>query len=224
MPLLFRLGSTRALAVQAQGGRRKVVRSILEKALREKTGINIHQGKTKWNKAIHDQCLDVRSPVGDPDVVVWRRDWALQQTKQGLKILGAPIGHEDVQLRWLLRGSTLRAPPVGAPPFGPHFFWEPPPSGPPFRGPTLCGLKIQHPKIGRNQVDRAHTNTPTNTHTHTHTHTNTHKHTQTHTNTHKHTVAVRGNRNVHYRNPVAGWRAGINCGCGQRGSRHDGSH
>ena len=36
-------------------------------------------------------------------------------------------------------------------------------------------------------------------------------------------VAVQGNRNVHNRGSEAGRRAGINCGCGLRGSRHDGS-
>ena len=72
MPLLFSLGQHRALvAVQAQlkegerlfaffddiyvvcsSARVGEVYAILDKALREKTGINIHQGKTKlWNKA-----------------------------------------------------------------------------------------------------------------------------------------------------------------------------
>ena len=37
-------------------------------------------------------------------------------------------------------------------------------------------------------------------------------------------VAVRGDRSVHNRDPNAGQRAGIDCGCRPRGSQHDGSH
>ena len=37
-------------------------------------------------------------------------------------------------------------------------------------------------------------------------------------------VAVRGTRNVHNRDSDAGQSAGINCGCGLRGSQRDGSH
>ena len=37
-------------------------------------------------------------------------------------------------------------------------------------------------------------------------------------------VAVRGNRSVYNQDPDAGLRAGINCGCGLRGSQRDASH
>ena len=151
MPLLFSLGQHRALvAVQAQlkegerlfafladifvvcsPARVGVVHTILEKALREKTGINIHQGKTKlWNKAGKPSMTDAltrAAPVVKPDAVVWRGDWALPPSQQGLKVLRVPIGHpsfitahmaakfkeqallferihliEDVQAGWLL--------------------------------------------------------------------------------------------------------------------------
>ena len=96
--------------------------------MREKTGINIHQGKTKlWNKAGIKPSMTCAARLVDPDAVVWRGDWALPQTQQGLKVLGVPIGHlsfitahmaakfkeqallferipliEDVQVGWLL--------------------------------------------------------------------------------------------------------------------------
>ena len=54
--------------------------------------------KTKlWNKAgikpSMTDALTCAARLVDPDAVVWRGDWALPQTKQGLKVLGVPIGH-----------------------------------------------------------------------------------------------------------------------------------
>ena len=65
------------------------VYAILEKALREKTGINIHQGKTKlWNKAgIKPSMTDALTCAAqevDPDAVVERRlDFAESAGHQG---------------------------------------------------------------------------------------------------------------------------------------------
>ena len=161
MPLLFSLGQHRALvSIQAQlkeGGRLSAflddiyvvcapervgeVYLVLEQQLREKPGINIHQGKTKlWNKAgVKPAMSDVLTQVAQaqkPEAIVWRGDWSLPQDKQGLKVLGVPVGHpsfiaaqmtsklkeqavlferipfiDDVQLGWLLLGfcSAIRA-------------------------------------------------------------------------------------------------------------------
>ena len=74
------------------------VHAILEKALCEKTGINIHQGKTKsWNKAgikpSMTNGLTCAARLVDPDAFVLRGDWALPPSQEGFKVLGVPIGH-----------------------------------------------------------------------------------------------------------------------------------
>ena len=74
------------------------VYAILEKALREKIGINIHQGKTKlWNKAGNKSsmtdALTRAARVVKPDAVVWRRDWALPPSQQGLEVFRSSQAH-----------------------------------------------------------------------------------------------------------------------------------
>ena len=65
--------------------------------MRTKAGITIHLGKTKlWN-------AEGRQP-GVVDAfkgLVWRGDFSLPPSKQGLKILGVPIGHPEYIVREL---------------------------------------------------------------------------------------------------------------------------
>ena len=84
--------------------RRGVVNSVsrravqaLEKHLWEQTGISIHFGKTKlWNAGGHKppiaDALSAAAQVVKPEAVVWRGDTSLPGTKQGLKVLGLPVG------------------------------------------------------------------------------------------------------------------------------------
>ena len=118
MPLLFSLGQHRTLvSIQAQlkEGERLFaflddiyvvcapervgeVYLVLEQQLREKPGVNIHQGKTKlWNKAgvklAMSDVLTQASQAQKPEAIVWRGNWSLPQVQQGLKVLGVPVGH-----------------------------------------------------------------------------------------------------------------------------------
>ena len=117
MPLLFSLGQHRAMvAVQAsllgstivclfgrhlhrlcavQGGE---VYLLLQRHLLEQTGIQVHQGKTKiWNagglKPPVADVLTARARVNHPEAVVWRGDPTLDVSRQGLNVLGVPVGH-----------------------------------------------------------------------------------------------------------------------------------
>ena len=120
MPLLFRLGQHRALVsvqAQLQEGERlfahlddiyvmcapervEKVYLILEECLRTKTGINIHLGKTKlWNRAgtkpdLADS-LSAAAQAVKPEAVVWRGDPQLPLHKQGLTVLGVPVGQPE---------------------------------------------------------------------------------------------------------------------------------
>ena len=120
MPLLFCLGQHRALVsvqAQLQEGERLFaylddiyvvcapervgkVYLILEERLRTKTGINIHLGKTKlWNRAgtkpdLADS-LSAAAQAVKPEAVVWRGDPQLPLHKQGLTVLGVPVGQPE---------------------------------------------------------------------------------------------------------------------------------
>ena len=72
---------------------------ILEECLRTKTGINIHLGKTKlWNRAGAKpdlaNSLSAAQAV-EPEAVVWRGDPQLPLHKQGLTVLGVPVGQPE---------------------------------------------------------------------------------------------------------------------------------
>ena len=62
--------------------------------------ISVFHGKTKlWNKAGIlqsgvEELQQLASSI-DEEVVVWRGNPQLQSSRQGIKILGTPIGHED---------------------------------------------------------------------------------------------------------------------------------
>ena len=65
-----------------------------------KTGISIHQGKTKlWNaagcKPAMVDMLTVAAKRRSPEAVVWRGDQGLPKTEQGMKVLGVPVGHKE---------------------------------------------------------------------------------------------------------------------------------
>ena len=120
MPLLFCLGQHRALVsvqAQLQEGERLFaylddiyvvcapervgkVYLILEERLRTKTGINVHLGKTKlWNRAgtkpdLADS-LSAAAQAVKPEAVVWRGDPQLPLHKQGLTVLGVPVGQPE---------------------------------------------------------------------------------------------------------------------------------
>ena len=115
MPLLFSLGQHRALvSIQAQlkEGERLFaflddiyvvcapervgeVYLVLEQQLREKPGINIHQGKTKlWNKAgVKPAMSDVLTQAAQaqkPEAIVWRGNWSLPQGPARSQGSGSP--------------------------------------------------------------------------------------------------------------------------------------
>ena len=120
MPLLFSVGQHRALVeVQAslRAGERIFaflddiyvvcspervgdVYKLVEHALRTKTGISIHLGKTKlWNaegrKPGVADALTRAAQKEKPEAMVWRGDQSLPTVKQGLTVLGVPVGHPD---------------------------------------------------------------------------------------------------------------------------------
>ena len=69
---------------------------LLEEQLRVKTGISIHQGKTKlWNaagcKPAMADMLTVAAKRRSPEAVVWRGDQGLPKSEQGMKVLGVPV-------------------------------------------------------------------------------------------------------------------------------------
>ena len=73
---------------------------VLEEQMKVHTGISIHQGKTKhWNaagcKPSLADTLTVAAQRRIPDAVVWRGDQDLPTSKQGLRVLGVPVGHDD---------------------------------------------------------------------------------------------------------------------------------
>ena len=120
MPMLFSLGQHRALvAVQSKlledeklfaflddvyvicrPSRVQEVFQLLETELRSRASISIHLGKTKlWNASGIEPTgvasLSAAARMHDPQAVVWRGDQGLPTAQQGLKVLGAPVGHPD---------------------------------------------------------------------------------------------------------------------------------
>ena len=112
MPALYFLGQHAALeAVQAQlregehlfaflddvyvlcqPERAREVFDLLESKLLEHTGIHLHLGKTKvYNKAGVEPPR-VRELQQKPEEPVWVGDRSLSKDKQGLKVLGTPLG------------------------------------------------------------------------------------------------------------------------------------
>ena len=102
MPLLFSQGQHRALvSVQAQEGERLLaflyvvcspgrvgeVHNSGEGTAREDWH---HHGKTKPSMT---DALTCAAWVVKPEAVVWRGDWALLPSQQGLRVLGVQIGH-----------------------------------------------------------------------------------------------------------------------------------
>ena len=73
--------------------------AILQHELFTRVGIRVHGGKTQvWNMAgIRPEACDVLEQIAqaaDPTVVVWRGS-EVPSVQQGIKILGAPLGHPD---------------------------------------------------------------------------------------------------------------------------------
>ena len=73
---------------------------LLETELRSRASISIHFGKTKlWNASGTELTgvagLSAAARMHDPQAVVWRGDQGLPTAQQGLKVLGAPVGHPD---------------------------------------------------------------------------------------------------------------------------------
>ena len=120
MPLLFSLGQQRALraiAGKLQAGERlfaflddlyvsyrparvAAIHRSMRIELWRHSKISVHHGKTNlWNKAGILPCgveeLQQLASWVDEDAVVWRGNPQLQTSRQGIKILGTPIGHED---------------------------------------------------------------------------------------------------------------------------------
>ena len=126
MPMLFSLGQHRALAavnaelkegeklmaflddvyVCAPPERIGDAHAALSNHLSTKAGICRHHGKTKiWNsQGEKPECVDdlVREARRvKPEAVVWRGDPELPETKQGLRVLGVPVGHRKYILSQL---------------------------------------------------------------------------------------------------------------------------
>ena len=75
------------------------VYAALEEALRVHACIRIHTGKTKvWNRAdVRPDVCDVLERIAqatDPTASVWKGS-TLPTHKQGIKVLGTPLGHPD---------------------------------------------------------------------------------------------------------------------------------
>ena len=87
------------LYVSCQQARIAAIHRLMRIELWRHSKISVHHGKTKlWNNAgilpIGVQVQQLASSV-DEDAVVWRGNTQLQTSRQGIKILGTPIGHED---------------------------------------------------------------------------------------------------------------------------------
>ena len=120
MPLLFSLGQHSALDavisrlqegerlfaflddlyILCDPGRVAEVHTILEEELWRHARIQIHQGKTKiWNKGgfvpAGWEDLEAGARMLDPNAIVWRGNADIPSAKEGLKILGCPVGHPD---------------------------------------------------------------------------------------------------------------------------------
>ena len=131
MPLFFSLGQQRALRaiagelqaggrlfaflddlyVSCQPARVAAVHRSMRIELWRHSKISVHHGKTKlWNKAgilpSGVEELQQLSSSVDEDAVVWRGNPQLQTSRQGIKILGTPIGHEDFVRTQLMARRT----------------------------------------------------------------------------------------------------------------------
>ena len=130
MPLLFSMGQHPALeAVQAQliqgeflfaylddiyvvnsPKRTGTMYTLLQHALWRVAGICIHQGKTKiWNRVRvkPESCdaLERMAHIEDPTSCVWRGS-EVPTVRQGMKVLGTPVGHMDFVRNHLERTSA----------------------------------------------------------------------------------------------------------------------
>ena len=82
-------------------GRDRRIRPRIEKARWCHARIQIHQGKTKifWNKGGFAPAgwedLEAGARMMDPNAIVWGGNGDIPTTKQGLNILGCPVGHPD---------------------------------------------------------------------------------------------------------------------------------
>ena len=78
------------------------VHIVLQQALWEHSRISVHHGKIQiWGW----RALTVAARLGDKEAVVWRGDPSLPPSAQGVKVLGTPLGHEEI-VRAQLRSST----------------------------------------------------------------------------------------------------------------------
>ena len=130
MPMLFALGQHRALlAIQERllEGERVFaflddifvvcmpervanVYTTIQQELFAHARISVHHGKTQvWNRGgIVPQDIDIitaAARVQVPDAVVWRGAQELPAARQGLNVLGAPIGHPQYVQEFLRRKS-----------------------------------------------------------------------------------------------------------------------
>ena len=120
MPTLFSLGQHRALVAanaELREGERLMAflddvhvstlpdktrdaHAALGEHLHTKAGICLHHGKTKiWNaqgeKPKRIDALEMEARLAQPEAVVWRGDPNLPESKQGLRVLGVPVGHHS---------------------------------------------------------------------------------------------------------------------------------
>ena len=120
MPMLFALGQHRVLvAIQERLWEGERVYSpervtdicaIIQQELFAHARISVHHGKTQvWNRGgVEPQDIDIitaEARIRVPGAVVWRGAQELPATRQGLKVLGAPIGHPQYVQEFLRRKS-----------------------------------------------------------------------------------------------------------------------
>ena len=84
--------------------------AIIQQELFAHARISVHHGKTQvWNRGgVVPQDIDIitaAARVRIPNAVVWRGAQELPATRQGLKVLGAPIGHPQYVQEFLRRKS-----------------------------------------------------------------------------------------------------------------------
>ena len=128
MPLLFSLGqhgALKAVARSLEEGERlfaflddlyvlcrpdrvQAVHRTMVQELWDHARISLHNGKTKvWNRGGIAPSgwsnLQQMASKEDPDAVVWRGDTFLPTSRQGLLILGTPVGHDFVKEQLLIR-------------------------------------------------------------------------------------------------------------------------
>ena len=78
----------------------QAVHRTMVQQLRDHARISLHSGKTKvWNRGgivpSGWSNLQQMASKEDPEAVVWRGDTSLPTLRQGLLILGTPVGHDD---------------------------------------------------------------------------------------------------------------------------------